>query len=69
MKKERLFTNIAVIYFIFGLIFAITFATYYKWEMGSFLSPGFYMVVLTWPLQAFGFVSDLLRYGLEGKPI
>lgn len=69
MKKEKLLTNLAIMYFIFGLIFAIVFALYYRWELGSFLTPGFYMVVITWPLQSVGFIQDLLTYGFAGKPI
>ncbi len=69
MKKEKLIANIAMIYFILGLVFATLFALYYKWTIGSFLSPGFYAVVLTWPLQAIGFIGDLSYYGLAGKPI
>lgn len=69
MPKEKLVTNLAIVYFIVGLIFASCFAIYYRWEMGSFLSPGFYIVVITWPFQAVGFIRDLLYYGLAGKPI
>lgn len=69
MKKEKIVTNVAVIYFVVGVIFAIAFAIYYKWPPLSFLSPGFFAVVFTWPLQAIGFVRDLLTYGLSGKPI
>jgi len=64
MKKEKLLTNFAIVYFILGLFFATIFAIYYKWEALSFLSPGFYAVVLTWP-----FLQDFLTYGLAGKPI
>lgn len=52
-----------------GFIFAIAFAIYYRWPYLSFLSPGFYSVILTWPFQAIGLVRDLLIYGLAGKPI
>lgn len=69
MPKERIFTSIAIIYFIVGLIFATLFAIYYRWEILSFLSPGFYAVVLSWPYQAIGLIRDLLYYGLAGKPI
>lgn len=69
MKKDRLFTSIAIIYFVIGLIFATLFALYYRWEILSFLSPGFYAVVLSWPYQAIGFLRDFLTYGLAGKPI
>jgi len=69
MSKEKIVTNIAIIYFILGLIFAILYAIYYHWEVLSFLSPGFYAVVLSWPFQTPGFISDLTYYGLTGKPI
>ena len=69
MSKEKLFTNLAIIYFIFGLIFASLFASYYKWGILSFLSPGFYTVVVSWPYQAIGFFKDLSYFGLAGKPI
>lgn len=69
MSKERILSTIAIIYFIFGFIFAIAFAVYYRWPFLSFLSPGFYSVILTWPLQAIGFTRDLLTFGLTGKPI
>ncbi len=52
-----------------GFIIAILFAIYYRWPIISFLSPGFYSVILSWPIQVTGFVSDLLKYGLAGKPI
>ena len=69
MSKEKIVTNIAIIYFMLGLIFATLFAIYYRWEVLSFLSPGFYAVVLSWPYQAIGLIRDLLYYGLTGKPI
>lgn len=69
MKTEKLITNIAIIYFILGLIFATVFAIYYRWEILSFLSPGFYTVVLTWPFQFSGFLRDFIAYGIAGKPI
>lgn len=69
MKKEKLLSTIAIIYFMAGFIFAIAFASYYRWPFISFLSPGFYSVIFTWPLQIPGFIKDLLNYGLAGKPI
>lgn len=69
MSKEKIVTNLAIIYFVVGLLFATGFAVYYKWPALSFLSPGFFAVVFSWPLQAIGFVGDLLNYGLAGKPI
>lgn len=61
--------RIAAIYFILGLIFAFSFAIYYKWTPLSYFSPGFYAVILSWPYQAIGFVNDLTFYGFAGKPI
>lgn len=69
MKKGQLLSNIAIGYFMIGFIMAIAFALYYKWPYLSFLSPGFYSVILTWPYQLIGFARDLLTYGLAGKPI
>ncbi|MBI2196771.1 hypothetical protein HYU45_04155 [Candidatus Daviesbacteria bacterium] len=69
MKKSAWISTIGVIYFMAGFIFAIAFAIYYRWPYLSFLSPGFYSVILTWPFQAIGLVRDLLIYGLAGKPI
>lgn len=69
MKKEKFLSAIAIIYFMAGFIFATVFAIYYRWEVLSFLSPGFYSVILTWPYQLIGFLRDLLMYGLSGKPI
>lgn len=66
-KVEKAVSTIAVSYFMIGLLFAITFAIYYKWPALSFLSPPFFHVILTWPFQVSGFVSDLLYYGLAGK--
>ncbi|MDD5416029.1 MAG: hypothetical protein PHE48_03450 [Candidatus Daviesbacteria bacterium] len=54
---------------MFGFVFAVAFAIYYRWPYLSFLSPGFYSVILTWPLQAIGFTKDFIMYGLAGKPI
>lgn len=69
MSKEKLISTIAIIYFMTGFVFSIAFAIYYRWPFLSFLSPGFYSVILTWPLQTIGFARDLLNYGLAGKPI
>lgn len=69
MSKEKILSNIAIIYFIMGFIFALAFAIYYRWPFIAFLSPGFYSVIFTWPFQAIGFLNDLLIYGLAGKPI
>ncbi len=69
MKKSSLISTVGIIYFMAGFLFAIAFAIYYRWPFLSFLSPGFYSVILTWPYQAIGFTRDLLVYGLAGKPI
>lgn len=60
-------STFAIIYFVTGLIFAIIYALFYHWPGLSFFSPGFYAVVLTWPIQLPGFVLDLQYYGLAGK--
>jgi len=67
--KDKLITNISISYVMIGLIFAIGFALYYRWPALSILSPGFFAVVFTWPLQIPGFFSDIINYGLAGKPI
>lgn len=69
MSKEKLISSIAIAYFMIGFVVALAFAIYYRWSPLSFLSPGFYSVILTWPFQAIGFAKDLLNYGLAGKPI
>ena len=69
MSKEKLVSTIAIAYFMVGFVFAVGFAVYYHWPPLSFLSPGFYSVILTWPYQAIGFINDLTLYGLAGKPI
>jgi hypothetical protein len=65
---EKLLTNLVIIYFTVGVVFALIFAWYYKWEWFGYFSPGFFAVLFTWPYQAIGFTSDLLYYGLAGKP-
>lgn len=69
MFKEKLISSIAIVYFMIGFVFSVGFALYYHWPFLSFLSPGFYSVILTWPFQAIGFTRDLFIYGLAGKPI
>ncbi|MDO8618710.1 MAG: hypothetical protein Q7R49_02060 [Candidatus Daviesbacteria bacterium] len=69
MKKEKIITNIAIGYFLIGVVVAILFALYYKWTALSFFSPGFFAVVFSWPLQMPGFIGDFLSYGFAGKPI
>ncbi|OGE30631.1 hypothetical protein A2631_03680 [Candidatus Daviesbacteria bacterium RIFCSPHIGHO2_01_FULL_44_29] len=66
---EKKISIFCILYFSFGLFFAIGFAVYYHWPVTGFLSPGFYMVIFTWPYQAIGFVKDILYYGLTGKPV
>lgn len=69
MIKSSLISTLAIAYFMAGFVFAILFALYYHWDYLSFLSPGFYSVILTWPYQTIGFVSDLFKFGLAGKPL
>ena len=68
-KNEKRISFFSILYFIFGLLFAFAFAFYYKWPIVGYFSPGWFMVVFTWPYQAIGFIRDLLYYGLAGKPI
>jgi len=69
MSGDKLISTLAIVYFMIGFIFSVAFAIYYRWPFLSFLSPGFYSVILTWPFQALGFARDLMAYGLAGKPI
>lgn len=69
MSKGKLVSNLAIAYFMIGFVVAILFALYYRWSYLSFLSPGFYSVILSWPYQLIGFMRDFLNYGLAGKPI
>jgi len=69
VKKSSILSSIAIAYFIIGFVIAILFALYYHWPFISFLSPGFYSVILTWPYQAIGFAGDFWTYGFAGKPI
>jgi len=66
---EKKLSIIAALYFVFGLVFAFFFAYFYHWTPFAYFSPGFYVVILTWPYQALGFIPDLLQFGLAGKPI
>ena len=68
-NKEKIIANLAIVYFLAGFVFTILFAIYYKWPYLSFMSPGFFAVVFSWPMQVPGFLGDLLTYGLSGKPI
>lgn len=65
---EKRIATLAVIYFITGLIFAGFFAWFYHWSALSYFSPGFYAVVLTWPIQVPGFIYDFQYFGFAGKP-
>lgn len=68
-RFENVLTLTASIYIVVGLVFATYYAFYYHWTMPfSLLSPGFFAVVLTWPIQAVGFVKDILYFGPAGKP-
>lgn len=69
MAKGKLLSNIAIAYFMIGFVIATLFALYYHWTFLSFLSPGFYSVILTWPYQIIGFAQDFWAYGFAGKPI
>lgn len=64
---EKKVTIFAIVYFIIGLLFATGFAFFYHWPALSFFSPGYYAVVLTWPVQIPGFISDFQYYGWAGK--
>ncbi len=66
---EKKLTTFAIFYFTIGLIFSVLYALFYHWPVLSFLSPGFYAVVLTWPYQAIGLIQDFSVYGFAGKII
>jgi len=69
-KSEDKISVFFTLYFMFGIVFALYFAWYYHWDFYGYFSPNFFAVVFTWPIQAIGFVKDLLYYGsLTGKPI
>jgi hypothetical protein len=68
-KLEDRLSLFAILYFMAGIIFAIYYAWYYHWEFYGYFSPGFFMVVFTWPIQAIGFVNDILYYCPGGKAI
>lgn len=61
------FHTIVILYFIIGLLFALFYAYFYHWGALSYFSPGFYMVLLTWPIQLPGLVGDFFQYGWAGK--
>lgn len=66
---ERKLATAGIIYFTLGILFALIYAMYYHWGAFSFFSPGFYIVVLSWPVQIPGFINDLFIYGLSGKEL
>ncbi|MBI2022433.1 hypothetical protein HYS97_01095 [Candidatus Daviesbacteria bacterium] len=66
---EKRLSTIGILYIMFGLVFAICFALYYRWPIYALFSPGFFAVMFTWPYQAIGFIGDLMYYGFLGKPI
>ncbi len=68
LELNKLFPTFAAIYFITGLLFALFYAYFYHWPLLGFFSPGFYVVILTWPVQTIGFIPDILTFGLSGKP-
>lgn len=63
-KKLSIFI---IIYLIIGLLFAIGFALFYHWPPLAYFSPGFYGVIVSWPIQIPGFIYDFRIYGLAGK--
>jgi len=69
LQIEKAVSIFFIIYFALGLIFAFAFALYYHWPPLSYFSPGFYMVIISWPYQAIGFAKDILYFGLAGKPV
>lgn len=66
---EKKISYIAIVYFLIGLVFGFFYAWYYSWPVVGYFSPGFWMVIITWPFQTIGFIRDLTYYGLAGKPI
>lgn len=64
---ERNLTNFFIVYFITGILFAFIYAWFYHWGFLSLFSPGFYVVVLTWPFQIPHFIIDFQQYGFAGK--
>lgn len=69
MKKSSMLSTLAIAYLMIGFVVAALFALYYRWTPLSFLSPGFYSVILTWPYQIIGFAADFWTYGFAGKPL
>lgn len=72
---ERWISLVAILYFMFGIVFAFVFAWYYRWPPAGYLSPGFWSVTISWPIQALnpfngvGLIPDIMYFGLAGKPI
>ena len=66
---EKKLSSVGIVYFMIGILFALIYSLFYHWEFLSFFSPGFYAVVLTWPIQIPGFLLDLQTYGLTGKTL
>lgn len=66
---EKKLPILAAIYFTVGVIFAFFFAYFYHWTAFAYFSPGFYVVILTWPFQLIGFLPDFFLYGFSGKPV
>lgn len=66
---DKRLTAIGIVYFIVGVVFAVCYALFYHWGFLSFLSPGFFAVALTWPIQFPGFLWDFQLYGLTGKEL
>lgn len=66
---EKKIGALIVAYFVIGLIFAVVYALFYHWPPLSFFSPGFYVVLLSWPIQLPGFLSDFQFYGIAGKTL
>ncbi len=69
LNPEKNLATVGIVYFIIGLFFAISYALFYHWSILSFFSPGFYAVILSWPIQIPGFISDFQVYGLAGKAL
>jgi hypothetical protein len=68
-QLERTLSVLAIIYFMIGVVFATCYALFYHWSFFSFLSPGFYAVLLSWPIQLPGLLTDFQLYGWAGKVI
>jgi hypothetical protein len=69
LNYEKIISNLAIFYIIFGFIFALIYAVNYHWSFFTFMSPAFLNVMLLWPFQTPGFINDVLFYGFGGKPV